>query len=39
MVILREELAAWLGLAWLRFLGGGGSRGIDTGDRMPLDGI
>ena len=30
---------AWLGLAWLRFLGGGGSRGIDTGDRMPLDGI
>ena len=35
--VLRRELAAWLGLAWLP--GGGGLRGTDTGDRMQLDGI
>ena len=35
MMILREELAAWLGLA----SAGVGLRGTATGDRMHLDGI
>ena len=39
MVTLRGELAAWFGLAWLGFRGGGGLRRTDTGDRMHLDDI